>query len=442
MQTAPKRVETFASGRARSRPVPLDPPEIVASADRAKAGRDIRVTNIYKQYIQAPASLASRIRTTEFQALIGERTRTFVGRDFILEAINGRLADPSFHSGYIVIQGEPGIGKTALMAHLVLTHDCPHHFNIALQNIRTTAGFLDNMCAQLIVKYGLRHDTFPEDARSHSGFLNTVLHEAANASTGKRVIIVVDALDEAEPDPSGVTNPLMLPPSLPDGVIFIVTARPKTAERLVVDHREDLYLREDDLENLQDVRRYIEAFIAEFHADMELRSREWEMDLATFIDTLINRSEGNFMYLVHVLRDIRMGRLSRSTVNRMDVLPKGLRAYYQQHWRLMQAQDRDRFERYYSPVVCMLATVREAVAIDQVQEWTGIDPMHISAVINEWIDFLNVERKPDGGCQYRVYHASFQDFLREEVGLTHSHEQIVAATLRKIGLHIGPDKRS
>lgn len=414
---------------------------MAASADRAKAGRDVRVTNIYKQYLQAPAPLASRIRTTEFQTLVEERTRTFVGRDFLLEAIEGRLADPSFRSGYVVIQGEPGIGKTALMAHLVLTHDYPHHFNIALQNIRTTAGFLDNMCAQIIIKYGLRHDTIPEDARSHSGFLNKVLHQAASASAGKRVIIVVDALDEAESDPHGVNNPLMLPPSLPNGVIFIVTARPKTAERLVVDHREDLYLREDDPENLQDVRRYIEAFIAEFQADMELRSREWEMDLATFIDTLINRSEGNFMYLVHVLRNIRMGRLSRSTVDRMDALPKGLRAYYQQHWRLMQAQDRERFERYYSPVVCMLATVREPVAVDQVQEWTGIDPLHIREVISEWIDFLNVEHEADGGHRYRVYHASFQEFLREEVGLTKSHEQIAAAALRKLGLHIGPNKR-
>ena len=54
--------------------------------------------------------------TVDFSSLIRERTEDFVGRRMLVQQISDAMDDPEFGSGYIIIQGEPGIGKTALLA--------------------------------------------------------------------------------------------------------------------------------------------------------------------------------------------------------------------------------------------------------------------------------------------------------------------------------------
>ena len=105
---------------------------------------------IYQSFVTAPAPISKFIRVREFESLITERTTGFVGRDFIFTTIDGFLADPAFSSGYIIIRGEPGIGKSALIGKLVKRRGCVHHFNIAPQNIRSARDFLGNVCAQFL----------------------------------------------------------------------------------------------------------------------------------------------------------------------------------------------------------------------------------------------------------------------------------------------------
>jgi hypothetical protein len=177
---------------------------------------------VFQYFGEAPRALATLIRTAEFAALTDERTRHFVGREFVFEGIEGLLASGEHDSGYIVIRGEPGIGKTAIAATLVKRRGCVHHFNIAPQGIRSARDFLHNTCAQLIVRYGLDHPSLPPEAGEDSGFLSRLLAEAAERARDRDelpVLVVVDALDEAEDsglDPAA--NRLYLPPVLPAGV--------------------------------------------------------------------------------------------------------------------------------------------------------------------------------------------------------------------------------
>ena len=127
----------------------------------------------------APRPLASHIRTAEFSALIAERTRRFVGREYVFAAIDEALADDEFQSGYVVLRGEPGIGKTAIMSRFVQDRACVHHFNVAPLGIRSPQAFLANVCAQLIVRYRLAHDSLPPEATQDGGFLARLLSEAA-----------------------------------------------------------------------------------------------------------------------------------------------------------------------------------------------------------------------------------------------------------------------
>jgi hypothetical protein len=404
----------------------------------AEGGSTIRdVTQIvgdvvFETFSEAPIPISRHIRLREFKTLINERTKRFVGRDFIFKAIDDLVIDPDFPSGYIVISGEPGIGKTALIAEMVKRKGYVHHFNIAPQNIRYARHFLTNVCAQLIVRYELEHHTLPPDAEKDGGFLSQLLSEVVEKEGVQPVVVLVDALDEAENiGLAPGANILYLPPALPDGVYFVVATRTTADFRLFVDRRKDVYMRDDDPQNLDDVRKYILNFIRDYQEQMASRVEQWGVDQDEFVEVMTEKSEGNFMYLVYVLGDIREGRLTTEKVDSVRDLPKGLQAYYQRHWRSMRAQDEERFDKYQEPVVCILATVREPVPIAKVQEWTELKPARIKAVIDEWREFLNVDESGDEPL-YRIYHASFQDFLKEEVGLIKYHDRIAMTILRKI----------
>jgi hypothetical protein len=389
-------------------------------------------TAIFQLLEKAPLPLSRLMYVEKYRTLVEERTRRFVGRDFIFQAIDQHLQDQEFTSGYILIRGEPGIGKTSLAAHLVKTRGFVHHFNIATQNIRTVQNFLYDVCAQLIVRYQLEHDRVPEEAASDSAFLSQLLAEAAAKQENLPVILLVDALDEAEQFGLGsLANHLYLPQTLPEGVYFILTSREQVNYRLLVDRRQDIYLSDDDPQNIADIGRYIVDFIQEHQEVMETRIRQWGLEPGDFVEQLAEKSQGNFMYLVHVLQDIRAARLTEENLDNLADLPLGLQEYYSRHWEVMRADDPDRFDRLYEPVVCVLAAVREPVTVDKVVGWTKLSRSQVKGVINEWRQFLN-EEKGQGELLYRVYHTSFQDFLQEEVGLERFHNMIAQSALDKI----------
>lgn len=394
----------------------------------------VQVAGDYYQIFGSPRpNLKSAIRSQQFGPLFDDRIRTLVGREYLFEAVARIVAADTASSGYVIIRGQPGIGKTTFMCMLLKRWGCVHHFNIQQQNIRTTRTFLENVCAQIIVRYGLDYGSLPDDTGRDSGFLNQVLREAT-AKSPEPVTVLVDALDEAEDASSPGANRLLLPPSLPDRVHIVVTTREQIDYRLQVDRCQDLHIGNVDPKNLADVRDYIAAALSNQPEQFAPVLTAWRLDRDGFFALLAERSQGNFMYLVHVLRDIRDGRITRENLGSVDDLPLGLSAYYQRHWRQMRSVDRERFEMLYEPALRLLATTREPVSLTALAEWSGASPGALREVIEARRPFLT-ESVVQGEKRYAVYHASFRDFLAQDgVGLRPLHERIVETALAKIGL--------
>jgi hypothetical protein len=104
----------------------------------------------------------------------------------------------------------------------------------------------------------------------------------------------------------------------------------------------------------------------------------------------------------------------------------------------MRSLDEGWFRHYAEPVVCLLASARESVALTQVVDWSRcgwdldrLDRRVVVDVVRSWREFLNVETANGVPC-YRLYHKSFQEFLRDEVGLVSYHEVIVESALAKL----------
>jgi hypothetical protein len=390
---------------------------------------------VFQSFGEDKRQISSFIRSAQFRSLVDERTRGFVGREFIFDGIQRVLADEEFSSGYLLVRGEPGIGKTAIAAMLALRGSYVHHFNIAPENIRSPRQFLENVCAQLILRYGLDHPTLPPQAGEDSGFLSELLVEAAGRARQQGelpVVIIVDALDEAvDTGLAPSANRLYLPRAVPPGVFFVITTREEADYRLDVDNQTEIWLRDDDPANEQDVARYVESFIQAHPEAMREQIQAWELEPAAFVTEITRLSEGNFMYLVYVLPEIAAGRMCRRTVGGIGGLPRGLTGYYKRHWRDMKDAEPDRFSALQRPVLCFLAISEEPVTIPQLMEWTHLDPGQVKSVIDEWREFLNedCESQPS---RYRIYHRSFSEFLDAQENLRWYHSRIVTTALSKI----------
>jgi hypothetical protein len=363
-------------------------------------------------------------RIIKFDTLIFEKTKDFVGRQFVFDALDSFLSIEK--SGYFVIRGEPGIGKSALMGQLVKTRNLIHHFNVIQQNIRLPELFLGNVCAQLIERYQLDLK-IPDEPMGSSVLLEQCLRQAAANSANQPIIIALDALDEAEWRllPPRV-NVHFLPAILPEGVYVIVTTRPDKDIPLQVVSRCDLDIEPDIEGNLLDIHDYLENYAR--RNEIQERIKEWRITDTDFVNELLQKSQGNFMYLRYVLPEIEGGKLGRDGIGE---LPKGLQDYYRSHWAQMKEEVGGDFEETHEKVICVLAVMTEPVSLDEVSDWTKIERREVQRIVQAWEPFLLDSTFKDENL-YRLYHASFADFLAKLVDLRNFSNLVATAIEEKI----------
>jgi Trypsin-like peptidase domain/NACHT domain len=382
---------------------------------------------------RAPRTLETEL--ISFRTLITKSSENFVGRDFVLPAIENRMSD--LPSGYIFIRGEPGIGKSALIAKLAQTHGYVHHFNLKSDNVRSPAQFLRNSCAQLIVRYGLPHNNLPPDTAGSAKILEMLLEEASQAladSSSSRVVLLLDALDEAEEPPRGV-NRLWLPRSLPERTYIVATIRSKVDPLLKVeDKAKDIVLEKNSVDNKADIAAFVSNFAHREWQTVQDRVK-WARSREDFITVVCERSEGNFMYLHYVLSALRK-REDKTGPQFLDIedIPSGLEGYYAHHWNAMKDLDRSRFKTLQVPILCMLARAGEAIPIETVVEWINdsgyfkpTEYTEVENVFEDWAEFL--QEVPGTPSRYRLYHASFLEFLDRTVGLQ-KYVKIIASAMK------------
>jgi hypothetical protein len=355
------------------------------------------------------------------QALIRERTQNFVGR-YIISEIDAKLADPSFTSGYLLLTGEPGIGKTALLAHLVATRNYIYHFNIGLQDITSNDDFLGSVCLQLSNRLQRGPGTPVPEASSAA--LSALLTDGSSSATADApLVIVIDALDESAPASGGRANRMLLPPVLPPHTYFLITSRPLTDYQLIADNRMEIEIRDDDPRNLADIGLYIQSRLAGSHSiEFQARIAAWNVSQDDFIATLTTKSEGNFMYIVHMLESIRANRLPQAALSDITRLPQGLSSYYKMHWNVMKSSWPQPLADQYEIVIRGLATMRRPVSAELLIKIIGnkqlpdIGPAIAGRIVAEWREFLNEQSNPEykDVKEYYFYHDTFREFLEND----------------------------
>lgn len=361
--------------------------------------------------IQKPSTVLS-----QFQSLIQDKTEGFVGREYVFDAIQTFIQENK--KGYFTIIGDPGQGKSAILAKYVQDTGCIAHFNMELQGPNRADQFLESICKQLIARYQMPYDPLPSNATQDGEFLGHLLDEVAQKRNGQPVVIAVDALDEVDSGSYRDANILYLPPYLPDGVYFIMTRRRGVEVPLTTyAPNQIISLLDYQIDSQLDVRLYIQNRIDD-SGNLRQQIEERQETIIIFTDKIAYKSENNFIYLRYVLLDIEKGLYKDLSLERF---PQGLQGYYDFHWRRM-GMTANPVPDAKIKIVYILGEVKQPVSRQQICDFSGEDPRIVQTVLNEWAQFL-YEFLKDNQKRYSVYHPSFRDFLHrkdilEETGLT------------------------
>jgi transcriptional regulator with XRE-family HTH domain len=355
-----------------------------------------------------------------FDSLIDDLTLRYVPRTFIttqLDAFTG-----SQPSGYFVIKGDPGMGKSTVLAHLARSRGYIHHFNIASDLRNNPASFVNNVCAQLIRTFGVStNGVLLGEARPVAGVLLSLLEQIkSQGALSQKLVILIDALDEANWKPLGSENVLDLPVTLPAGVFIVASTRKLHAldprSRLVVRPFKEIVLDKNSEWQQEDAKAYIFEHVELPGVSSWIKVNK--LTSAKFAALLLEKSEANFMYLRHVLSALSDTTESGNRFSarlRPDELPQGLREYYAKHWYLMQSQNTEEYDRLIKPILCVLGAVSEAVTTEVLHEITRIDVDLIERVLQQWHQFLHIQKGKHSERLYRLYSHSFREFLQSEV---------------------------
>ena len=343
-------------------------------------------------------------------------TRGFVGRADVFDRLT--LFAEQNPAGYVVISGEAGLGKTALAAQIARRFHAVAFLASASSGVQRPEQFLTHVSAALITRYQLGHPTLPARAGEDATYLLRVLRESVRAA-GKPVWLVVDGLDEAVAPPTG-SNPLLLPPDLPDGVYAVVTRRVGRLNTNPGTPQLPYRLRRDDPRQTADIHTFITTRV---RGDTKLAgaldgggSPNTPED---FVRRLTAASEGNFMYVAYMLADVAAGRTGD--------LPVGLRGYYEQFWaRMYEApgQSWADWDGLFQPVLERLAVAREPVTAAWLAEQVSRPINEVRArVLEPWARVLG--HSGTGADQtWSLVHRSFADFLEDRLDLAAAHRAV------------------
>jgi hypothetical protein len=121
------------------------------------------------------------------------------------------------------------------------------------------------------------------------------------------------------------------------------------------------------------------------------------------------------MYLHYIVPEIESGTYQQLPASQ---LPKGLAAYYDDHWeRMGMRSDPPPLDKLR--IVYAMAQAKSAVSRQLITSLFRQNPVFVQRVIDDWLQFLH-EQTVAGEPRYSLYHTSFREFL-------HDKEQVKAA---------------
>jgi WD40 repeat protein len=356
-----------------------------------------------------------------------------------VDAVEEWLSDPGGTPAFL-LTGDPGAGKSAVMAHLAQTlpQVAALHFCRAdnSQTLRPES-FVRSVAAQLATQLpsygealrGVLAQPNALDEEPDALFKNLIINPLAAASTGDGpLLLLVDGLDEA------VQRGARTGPSIPrlvgsflgelatmtGRVRLVLSSRPVPGVLQHVQGRSTPFaLRASAPDNRSDLEAFVSGRLEQIRGAL----KQAGTDAQTVTAWLTERADGNFLYAEQALLGIESGRLDPSEP---DAFPAGLVGLYaSQFERLFPGPNGTAsYNTEWRPLLSVLVAAREPLTAEQVAgalgatgqaDAAGLDPMDPAFTVRRRMKQVAAQY-PERDGRYVPFHASVTEWLSGDTG--------------------------
>ena len=364
----------------------------------------------YSSQNRSLSYLLSEKKIETFDNLVRERTKHFIGRDFLTQNVLERCA--KIDSGIVFVSADPGFGKTSWAAELCRRYGFHRHFADGSQRHSSPEFIKENLARQVLSEISLE-ESQKERVDWGQGLWSGMCSIFSNSSMNK-TILVLDGIDELSEQTRRLNSSLLLylfDEPIPPNIVIIAVSRRDNDIVLPVDS-EKIDLRSDTEENYRDVLEYFKTHVHSTLVEEFLEANS--ISIADLHERLTENSQGNFMYAQLIVPHL-IGRSCNYSYATLDEIPDGLERFYEEHWRKMKVFYGDAWFSIKLPVLVELSMNDIPISIEQILRNTGLNDRHgVRKVLTEWAAFLKSVPKSEseyGVTQYSIYHKSFSDFV-------------------------------
>lgn len=336
--------------------------------------------------------LLKNLRPIDFGAEIDKHTRKFYGRKWVFQEVNNWLyGKDEKESKMFLLKGDPGIGKTAIASKICreFSEVAAYHLieygnsikSDAKECVLSLAYQLSNQIPDLV--NSLRADglKFLDKENALSLFDRLIVQPLRNISEPEKPkLIVIDALDEAKKEKrsgKGMTNEMLdfiakIFELTPKWLKLFITSRPEQYILNKLDELEPFSLDTRDERNDEDIRGFLKE---------ELNKIFPSSPIDNAIDTIVERSEGIFLYIVKILEDLgRDPKQGILKIKNPDMFPKGLTKWYLENFE-RQFPDEEYYDTNLIPFLELIVAAQEPLKLSMIQEILGWDRYQLNKAL-------------------------------------------------------------
>jgi len=385
-------------------------------ADHCEARRVAREKQQAEQRRAEAQQRLKRWQSPHSSARRNELLHGFVGRVEELAQLSDEIEKLRASGGYLLVTGVAGQGKSSILAKLIKHREpepTPAYFIRFTPGSSEQAALLGHLIAELLTLAEREDDapTYLPDGDNVVALRNSFETLLSNLAAERPLTLVIDGLDQIEPDQAGRRDLSFLPERLPPGIVMVIGTRPD-------DTLKPLKLRTPH-------REYCLPPLSE--ADFAALLRDRGVTLSAHEQSeLYQALNGNAFDLAFLAQEIRQtptteiaALLRRVIANPRDLFKPTLE-------RLQRYQSWDNVLR---PLLGTLLAAQEPLSRDALRGIIGETQDRMLTAIERLGGLLGV-RDAHGQPRYSLIHLKLIDYLRTETfaadELITCHAQIAA----------------
>lgn len=341
-------------------------------------------------------------------------------------------------SGYVLIEGGAGMGKSWLTAYTAKTlydsgdYQCVWHFNELASGHSRSADLLNTLFSQLKDIYpcldtkqlNSEYERVLNTNSGYGNFYRLMFDQLAYDKNfhASKLIIFVDALDEVskdDPSRSEPSNTLFLPKSLINNVFIFTTSRSFGGEDYE-GKKHPIRLTKNNSHQINDIEGYIRQRSKDRDIANWINRQDWESNdpIEAFVKMVAINSRSTFIYVYLVFRDINQ-------FDKKDAVPDGIDGFYKKQIERISYDNSIKTSDTYLVFDALLRMM--SCSSDIISAYSGVNTDTINSICESAIAFglLSKTALPPVNLNiYQFSHRSLASFIKRYEYLPPVHTQI------------------